>query len=152
MLTFAAYELAVNPDVQTRLFEEVRETSESIGGQRLHYDALQKMKYMDQVVTETLRKWPPALLTDRLCNRDYVFDDGKDMKLLIEKGRVVWIPISAIHRDPTYWPEPEKFDPERFSDENKKNVIPGTFMPFGNGPRNCIGEYHLCLLSVPKIL
>lgn len=150
MLTFAAYELAVNTDIQTRLFEEVRATSESIADKRLNYDALQKMKYMDQVVTEMLRKWPPALLTDRLCNRDYIFDDGTDTKFLIEKGRTVWVPISAIHRDPNYWPEPDKFDPERFNDENKKYIVPGTFLPFGSGPRNCLGETYLCLHSFYK--
>lgn len=144
LLTFVSYELAINPDIQTRLFNEVLATSESIGGKRLNYDSLQKMKYMDQVVSETLRKWPAALLTDRLCNRDYVYDNGEDTKFLIEKGRVVWIPICAIHRDPNYWPDPEKFDPERFNDENKKNIVPGTFLGFGNGPRNCIGQSQHC--------
>lgn len=50
------------------------------------------------------------------------------------------MPLVGIHRDPAYFPDPLKFDPERFSDENKHNIHPLAFMPFGLGPRNCIGE------------
>ena len=48
--------------------------------------------------------------------------------------------VNSIHMDPLYHPDPEKFDPERFSDENKHNIKPFTFMPFGMGPRICIGK------------
>jgi cytochrome P450 family 9 len=54
---------------------------------------------------------------------------------------VVWIPIYALHHDPHYFPDPEKFDPERFSDENKQKMKNCTYMPFGSGPGNCIGKY-----------
>lgn len=139
LLTFASYELALNPAVQNRLYEEIRDMNASLGGKRIDYDVLQKMKYLDQVITEALRKWPPAALTDRKCVRDYAYDDG-ELKFKIEKGSAFWIPIYALHRDPKYYPEPEKFDPERFNDENKNNIVPGTYVPFGTGPRNCIGK------------
>uniref|UniRef100_A0A6P7GR05 Cytochrome P450 6k1-like n=1 Tax=Diabrotica virgifera virgifera TaxID=50390 RepID=A0A6P7GR05_DIAVI len=87
---------------------------------------------------ETLRKHPPASLTGRVCNTAYKVP-GSD--LIIEPGVKIRIPIQGIHRDPEYYPEPEKFDPERFSEENKATRPNGTFMPFGEGPRMCIGKH-----------
>lgn len=60
--------------------------------------------------------------------------------LHIDVGTPVWIPIYAIHRDDKYFPNPEYFDPERFNDENIHNIAPFTYLPFGVGPRNCIGN------------
>lgn len=65
----------------------------------------------------------------------------------IKKGEIVYNMVNALHMDPQYFPDPETFDPERFSDENKNNIQPFTFVPFGSGPRNCIGE-NLLLLKV----
>lgn len=137
LLSFLAYELCTHPDIQQRLFEEIQETNRSIDGKRLTYDALQKMKFMDQVISETLRLWPPAPATDRICVKDYDYDDGQ-CKFKIEKGVVLTIPIVALHHDEKYFANPMKFDPDRFSDENKDNILPGTYLPFGVGPRNCI--------------
>lgn len=69
--------------------------------------------------------------TDRLCVKDYQLelDDGR--KFTIEKGMTLTIPIYAYHRDPEYFPNPEKFDPERFSAENRHNVDPDNYIPFG---------------------
>lgn len=60
----------------------------------------------------------------------------------MKPGEGLWLPIYAIHRDPQYYPNPKKFDPERFSDENKGNINPLAYLPFGVGPRNCIGKYN----------
>lgn len=139
MLAFAAYELAVNQDVQRKLYDECVKTSEQLNGKRITYDALQKMKYMDQIICEVLRLWPPGVFADRVCTKDFVYEDDNKLKLNIEKGAILVFPIYAIHHDPKYFPDPEKFNPERFSDENKANIIPGTYLPFGIGPRNCIG-------------
>lgn len=140
-LTFAAYELAVNPDIQQKLYEEIIEINEQIQNQRISYDVLQKMKYLDQVICETLRKWPSGVPTDRICIKDYLYDDG-NLKFTIEKGSNVVFTNVGMHRDPKYFPDPEKFDPERFNDDNKHNIKPCTYTPFGNGPRNCIGKYQ----------
>lgn len=145
LLTFATYELTVDPDVQQKLYEEIIETESSLGGKRLTYEALQKMKYLDQVICETLRKWPPGVQSDRVCVKDYMYDDGGKYQFKVEKGTTILFPTYGIHHDPRFFKDPEKFDPERFSDENKDDIVPGCYIPFGVGPRNCIGK--ACVFS-----
>lgn len=142
MLTFTSYELVANPDIQQRLYEEIAEVNEVLGGERITYDALQKMKYLDQVICEAMRKWPPLVVIDRVCVKDYVFNDRENLKFDVEKGSVFFIPVFGIHHDPNYYPDPHKFNPDRFSDANKANILPGTYLPFGLGPRNCIGNIY----------
>ncbi|XP_055589841.1 probable cytochrome P450 9f2 [Uranotaenia lowii] len=150
-LTFLAYELTLNPEIQRKLYEEIVETHETLGGKSLTYDVLQKMKYMDMVVSESLRLWTPIPAVDRLCVKEYTLDDGQGLKFTIEKGTGVWIPLQAIHRDPKYYPNPEKFIPERFSEENRPNINLSTYMPFGVGPRACIG-IRFALMEVKAIV
>lgn len=133
LLTFTAYELAANPDIQQKLYEEIVETNACLAGNGITYDALQKMKYLDQIISEVLRKWPPASFSDRLCMKDYTFDNGNGVKYTLNKDAEIIVPIYSIHHDPRFFSEPEKFDPERFSDENKNRIIPGTYIPFGIG-------------------
>lgn len=66
-------------------------------------------------------------------------------------GDLLSIPVYGIHRDEQYYPNPDKFDPERFSDENKDNIVPYTFLPFGAGPRNCIGS-RFAILEAKALL
>ncbi|KAJ6634902.1 Cytochrome P450 9e2, partial [Pseudolycoriella hygida] len=150
VMTFMSYELMANTDVQRRLQQEIDEMNEAIGGKRVNYEQIQGMKYMDQVVCETLRKWPPAPLVDRLCVKDYemVYDDKK---FTIEKGKNFYIPIFGIHHDARYYENPEKFDPDRFSEENRRNIDPDAYLPFGLGPRNCIGS-RFALMELKTII
>lgn len=143
-LSFTAYELGRHPEIQDKLYAEIIETNARLNGKKVTYDDLQKMKYMDQVITESLRFWPPTPVTDRICVKDYDYDDGT-LKFRIDKGTMLMIPIYPIHHDAEYYPEPEKFDPERFSDENNHNIRSCTFMPFGVGPRMCLGKIILSL-------
>lgn len=139
--SFMAYELALNQSIQQRLYEEIRTVNEELDGGLLTYDALPKLKYLDQVIDETLRKWPPAPLTTRKCTKDIDVELGDGRKVLIERGTNIWISLSSIHNDPRYFRDPMRFDPERFSEENKKKIETGSYIPFGVGPRRCIGEY-----------
>ncbi|CAB3252945.1 unnamed protein product [Arctia plantaginis] len=141
LMTFLLYELAINPDVQDRLAKEVKEYNVKNGG-KLDYDSLKDMKYLDMVTSEVIRLWHPSIILDRTLNRDYNLGKPnkyaeKDFK--VRKGTLLTIPIYAIHRDPQYFPNPEKFDPERFSPENKQKIPSFAYNPFGLGPRNCIG-------------
>ncbi|KAJ8953900.1 hypothetical protein NQ318_019140 [Aromia moschata] len=151
LMVFLSYELAVNPDIQERLRNEVRETLEECGG-KLTYEGLLKMKYMDMVVSEALRKWPNAVATDRVCTKAYTIQPTMpgEKPLHLEEGAVLFIPIYGIQRDPQHFPDPEHFDPERFSDENKHNIKPYTYFPFGVGPRNCIGS-RFALLEAKSV-
>ncbi|XP_055696952.1 probable cytochrome P450 9f2 [Phlebotomus papatasi] len=139
-LSFTAYEICVNPDVQERLYEEIKTVNENLQGQRINYETLQKMKYLDMVISESLRKYPPATVTDRECNKDITLDLFEGLSYEFKKKYSMWIPIYSLHRDPKYFPNPEKFDPERFSDENKSSINPNVYVPFGVGPRNCVGS------------
>ncbi|XP_044731302.1 uncharacterized protein LOC123294248 [Chrysoperla carnea] len=136
ILSFAAYELAVHPEIQKRLQDEISHVLNENNGQ-LDYDAIKKMKYLDMVLSETLRKWPPLPIIDRECTKAYQIKSD-DLTIDLAPGMGVQIPIAGFHYDPKYYPNPEKFDPERFSDENKANMNPYVYMPFGLGPRVCV--------------
>ncbi|CAO1442022.1 unnamed protein product [Diamesa tonsa] len=139
-MSFAAYELALNQEVQDKLRAEINDVENDVSNGTVNYEQIQEMKYMDQFICEVLRKWPAALITDRACVKDYELKYDDDKTFTFEKGINFFIPIYSFHRDPQYFQDPEKFDPERFNDENRGNIDPDTYLPFGVGPRNCIGS------------
>ncbi|XP_037036008.1 cytochrome P450 9e2-like [Bradysia coprophila] len=149
LLSFLANELALNPDVQEKLCREIDETVQCMKDEKLTYELLNSLKYLDQVISECLRRWPPALLTDRVCNKEITFIvDGQTVTM--KAGQQFWIPIYGLHMDPKYFPEPKKFDPERYSDENASKIVNGSYIPFGIGPRNCIGS-RFALLQIKAV-
>lgn len=133
------YALAHHQDLQQRLFEEVskiaKESKTNPGKYEFDYNDIMTCEYLDAAVCETLRMMPPAPGMDRLTTRDYNLEK---YNLVIPKGTPVYLDFHGIHRDPDYWPEPNKWDPERFMPENKHKILPGTWIPFGNGPRQCL--------------
>lgn len=88
---------------------------------------------------ETLRLYPILPLLNRTCKQNYRIPGTNK---IIEKGTEIFIPVIGLHRDEQYYPDPEKFIPERFNDENSvgKNQINRPNLGFGDGPRNCIGS------------
>lgn len=135
-MSFALYELALNTDIQDKLAEEIT-TMISENDDKLTYDLLLEMKYLDMVVSETLRKYPPVGNLFRQCTKPYKIPESN---VTLDKQSRVFISVHAIHRDPKYYPNPDKFDPERFTPEEKAKRHPMTYMPFGEGPRMCIGN------------
>lgn len=125
------WELAQNAEVQQKLINEVDEMIEVLDDKPISYEQLNQMKYLDMVINETLRKWPSFRITSRLCSKDYTLKTDTGKNYIIKKGIEIFIPIGSIQMDPKYFANPEKFDPERFNDENKKNIQNGTFLPFG---------------------
>nr|XP_044998606.1 cytochrome P450 3A9-like isoform X3 [Jaculus jaculus] len=147
-LSFVLYLLATHPDVQKKLQDEIDAALPN--KTPATYDALVHMEYLDMVVNETLRLYPIAGRLERVSKADVEING-----VFIPKGTVVMIPSYALHRDPMCWPEPEEFRPERFSKKNKDNINPYIYMPFGNGPRNCIGMRFALMnmkLALVKIL
>ncbi|XP_037887564.1 probable cytochrome P450 6a13 [Glossina fuscipes] len=136
-MSFCLYELALNPDIQRKLREEILAVLEKYNSQ-ITYESLKEMTYMEKVFNETLRKYPVAPLLPRVCVKDYRLPNSD---LILEKGLRVIIPIDAIQNDPEYFKEPEKFNPDRFSSAAMPQKHPAfSFLPFGEGPRNCIGK------------
>lgn len=89
------------------------------------------------VVSETLRKYPSLPFLDRTTVETYKMPNSD---LVIQKGTPVFISMLGMHYDPEYFPDPEKYDPERFNEKNKRNIPAYSYFPFGEGPRACIGE------------
>lgn len=134
-LTFCLYELANHLDIQTKARNEIQEVLEKHNGE-FSYEAISSMTYLDQVLNESLRKYPPAPMVNRVCGVDYKVP-GTDITW--DKGIGVIIPIYAIHHDPQIYPKPDVYDPERFTPEEEAKRHPCSFIPFGSGPRTCIG-------------
>lgn len=95
-LCFLCHELAMNMDIQHRLHEEIVEVDDELQGKSVTFEALQKMKYLDMVVSEGLRKWPLAVIMDRNTNQQYVMEDHDGTKALLQPNDTVWFPIYGM--------------------------------------------------------
>lgn len=134
-LTFCLYELSLNPDIQAKARRIIQDAYKKYNGE-FTYEMMMDLPYIDQILEETLRKYPPGSFLSRRTTNDYPIN-GTDV--ILEGGRTVLIPVHAIHYDPEYYPNPQKFDPDRFSSNEKMKRNATTWLAFGDGPRNCIG-------------
>ncbi|CAG2166010.1 unnamed protein product [Oppiella nova] len=133
-LSHCTYELALNPGLQDRLYEETKEAFNEKG--EMDYEVLSRLPFLDALISETLRNSPQTLRLKREAMEDVMLGNTG---VKIKKGVVVEIPLYAIHHDPDYYPDPFTFNPDRFMPENRDHIQPYTYLPFGSGPRNCIG-------------
>lgn len=131
----ALYELALNQDIQDKLRDEINEHYE-INNEEWHYENVKRMPVLDAVFKETLRKYPPLTVLNRKSVESYTFEN---MKVSIPKDTAIIIPVYGIHTDPDIYPNPDVFDIDRFTDEAVSKRHPMHYLPFGDGPRNCIG-------------
>jgi cytochrome P450 len=131
LLAWSLYLLAIHPDSLARVRAEVDAV---VGGQVPAYAHVRQLDYLDRVIKEALRLYPPIHLGSRIAATDMVFQDFH-----IPAGTRVLYSIYLTHRDKSHWPEPDQFDPDRFSPEQARHRSAYTFLPFGGGPRNCIG-------------
>ena len=131
LLAWATYLLATHQDVQARVFAEL---SQVLGTRAPTVADVGQLTYLDQVIKETLRLYPPIHLGSRITATDVEFQGYP-----LPAGTRILYSIFLSHRHPAYWPDPHRFDPERFSPENTRQRPPYVYMPFGGGPRNCIG-------------
>nr|XP_029718734.1 uncharacterized protein LOC109429227 [Aedes albopictus] len=139
VMTYCLYDLASHPDIQSRLRDEIRNVQANKGG--VNYDTIGEMTYLDQVLNESLRLHPIIPVLAKRCTEDTVLIGPKGKKIPVSAGTAVTIPY-FVQLDPQYYQDPEKFDPDRFSPENggtKPYREQGVFLPFGEGPRMCLG-------------
>lgn len=160
-MAFFMYEMAKNPEIQQRVYDEIQEVLDRFNGE-LSYEALSEMKYLDSCVEgksdiyfciflvtiycspsfaihllETIRKHPPFDWLTRVCTKEYKI---ADTDVTIEEGTLVIFSITAPLYDPEYYDDPDKFIPERFiSDSEYANKKDAPNLTFGDGPRSCIG-------------
>lgn len=132
VLCFTLHALATHPDIMKKLQEEV----DSVFPEKaeVSYEPLMQMEYLDCVINETMRLYAPFPRIERMCKKTVEING-----LTIPKGTAVAVPAFILQRDPELWMDPERFNPERFSQENRASIDSYSYMPFGLGPRNCLG-------------
>ncbi|XP_050094490.1 probable cytochrome P450 6a13 [Anopheles aquasalis] len=134
-VTFCLYELALNEECQERARTCVLEALQKHGG--MTYEAIADMDYLDRCINETLRKYPPLAMLQRTSCKPYRIPDSD---VVLPAKMKILIPIYAIQRDARYYPDPDRFEADRFTPEAVAERPLCTFLSFGEGPRVCIGQ------------
>jgi len=135
-LAYSLWTLGRDADLQDRVAREVAE----LGDRPLTVDDLSELPLTVRVVHEALRLCPPAPIIVRSAMRDAIVDGHR-----IPAGTQVIVGTYAIHRDPALWPDPERFDPDRFLPARLTGIDRWRYLPFGAGPRSCIGDHFAML-------
>jgi cytochrome P450 len=141
-LTYALWALGHRPELQQRVAAE----SCALGDRRLTHEDVPRLRYTVQVLHEALRLCPPAPAVGRMVMADIEVDGYR-----LPAGTVALVAIYAMHRDPALWEDPLRFDPDRFSPERCKGRNRWQYLPFGGGPRACIGD-HFAMLEATLAL
>ena len=142
-LSWLLYLLSSRPDCLRRLRQEFDSV---LDGSPLSYADVPKFDFATQVIQEALRLYPPFWMVDRMAVAD---DRAGD--LAIPRGSTVIVFVYGAHHAPRSWQDPESFNPERFTKANEKLHTPFTYLPFGGGPRGCIGGNY-AMLQILMIL
>ena len=142
VLTYALWALGNRPDLQQRVAAE----ASALGDRRLTHEDVPRLRYTMQVLHEALRLCPPAPAVGRTVMADIEVDGYR-----LPAGTCAIVAIYAMHRDPALWEDPLRFDPDRFSPERSKGRDRWQYLPFGGGPRACIGD-HFAMLEATLAL
>lgn len=142
LMSYFLYDLASNQDIQDRVLNEIDCVLKEYDG-KLTDEAVQKFNYMERAMYETLRMHSPVFTITKVCTKAYElpsqYADKTGKRFTMPVGMSAIIPVHAIHYDPEIYPDPYRYDPDRFLDENRKNRHRYAFLSFGEGPRICLG-------------
>lgn len=133
-INWAIFNLGNNPEIQEKVHQEIDEYFGN-SQEQITIKDIAELKYLDRVVKETLRMHPSVPHVSRRLTEDIVLDG-----YIVPKGCNVSMAIYHLHHNPDVWPNPEKFDPDRFLPENCRGRHPYAYVPFSAGPRNCVGQ------------
>lgn len=131
-LGYAFYLLASHPEIKAKLQAEI---DTQLNGERATFESIRRLPYLDMVIKETMRLYPVAQTLSRIANQD-----TEVCGVPIAKGETAAVSIWAMHHDERWYPNSWIFDPERFTPENEKSIPKYAYIPFGAGPRVCIGN------------
>ncbi|XP_078049077.1 cytochrome P450 9e2-like [Augochlora pura] len=149
-LAFVGFNLALYPEIQEKVRDEIRTIMAKNRGV-LTFEALKELKYMDQVISESQRHYPVGIYMKKVCTNECELVGSDGLSVHMKPGMEVFIPMYPLHRDAEFWNDPEVFDPERFSEERKHEIEKMTFLPFGEGPRMCVGM-RMAMLMIKSCL
>lgn len=138
-LTWMLYLVATHPGVEHKLTSEIAEV---VGERQARLDDLNRLKYASMVFNETLRLYPPAWMTPRVCRTDFRLNQH-----CIPARSFLFPMIYFLHRHPSFWKSSESFNPDRFGDGCESKVHPAAFCPFGSGSRMCPGAFLAPLIA-----
>ncbi|XP_011685892.1 PREDICTED: cytochrome P450 6a2-like [Wasmannia auropunctata] len=138
VMSFVGLHMANYPEIQEKLREEVKSVLNRYNGE-VTYESLREMTYMDQVLNESFRLLPAALIMKKRCTEEIELKGSDGIACRVQPGMEILLPVQALHKDPRYWKNPEEYDPDRFGPDRKYNIKKSTFFPFGEGPRTCVG-------------
>jgi cytochrome P450 family 4 len=144
-ICYALMLIACHPDVQERIVEEMHQVL--AGSTKPDYRTLQELKYLERCLKEVLRLFPSVPFIARVLGEDMTTYSGHHLKA----GTMIHLHIYDLHRNPDIYPDPEKFDPDRFLPENCQNRHNFAYVPFSAGPRNCIGQ-KFAMLEIKAVL
>ncbi|CAH0559420.1 unnamed protein product [Brassicogethes aeneus] len=154
VLTYVIYQLSINEEIQSKLRNEIEEKLNDCED-KMTYEVVQDMKYLDSCIMETLRLHPIFLTLGKRCNNSYTYTTSEDssfkkMSVTVEPGTTVIIPVTGLHTDPKYFEKPDEFNPDRFL--NNVEIPKYVYMPFGEGPRACLGrQFGLLQLKIALV-
>ena len=139
-LTWMLYLLSSHPDVEARLWDELQSV---LGGRVPEVHDLRHLVYAERIVKESMRLFPPAYVVGREALTDFKIG-GYD----IEAGTQVLMSQWVIQRDPRFFPDPDRFNPDRWTEEFSRQLPKYAYFPFGGGPRQCIGNSFAMMEAV----
>jgi cytochrome P450 len=143
-LTWALYLIGSHPKTQQRILDEIRDV---LGDEDIKFEYISQLKFVNAVLNEALRLFPPIPILGREA-----IGDTQVLDTVIRKDEIVVIPLYVMHRSSVYWDNPNSFDPDRFLREPKLERNALQFKPFGDGPRVCIGASLAIIEAVMAIV